>query len=166
LSHRYCYLPLSWKRWNRFECGVGGVCHTRCCWYSFCAFNDGWWYHPKHAEQFPGKINCVTLPLVRYILKYISYIIIRNQFTWGVSAVELMNYNTMVEPLSRCCYTFITNRSLLIIRYIHAFLTCYLPTPNTFFAVCFNFPLYHQWIYLYYTFIKGLNLLLDSTTVI
>ena len=24
LSHRYCYLPLSWKRWNRFECAVGG----------------------------------------------------------------------------------------------------------------------------------------------
>ena len=25
LSHRYCYLPLSWKSWNRFECVVGGV---------------------------------------------------------------------------------------------------------------------------------------------
>jgi hypothetical protein len=25
LSHRYCYLPLSWKCWNRFECVVGGV---------------------------------------------------------------------------------------------------------------------------------------------
>jgi hypothetical protein len=25
LSHRYCYLPLSWKSWNRFECTVGGV---------------------------------------------------------------------------------------------------------------------------------------------
>jgi hypothetical protein len=24
LSHRYCYLPLSWKSWNRFECAVGG----------------------------------------------------------------------------------------------------------------------------------------------
>jgi hypothetical protein len=22
LSHRYCYLPLSWKSWNWFECGV------------------------------------------------------------------------------------------------------------------------------------------------
>jgi len=27
LSHRYCYLPLSWKSWNRFECAVGGVRH-------------------------------------------------------------------------------------------------------------------------------------------
>jgi hypothetical protein len=35
LSHRYCYLPLSWKSWNRFECAVGGV------------------HHPKHVEQFP-----------------------------------------------------------------------------------------------------------------
>ena len=25
LSNRYCYLPLSWKSWNRFECAVGGV---------------------------------------------------------------------------------------------------------------------------------------------
>jgi hypothetical protein len=25
LSHRYCYLPLSWESWNRFECAVGGV---------------------------------------------------------------------------------------------------------------------------------------------
>jgi hypothetical protein len=23
-SRRYCYLPLSWKSWNRFECAVGG----------------------------------------------------------------------------------------------------------------------------------------------
>ena len=25
LSNRYCYLPLSWKSWNWFECAVGGV---------------------------------------------------------------------------------------------------------------------------------------------
>ena len=25
LSQRYCYLPLSWKSWNRSECAVGGV---------------------------------------------------------------------------------------------------------------------------------------------
>ena len=25
LSHRYCYLPLSWKSWNWFECAVSGV---------------------------------------------------------------------------------------------------------------------------------------------
>ena len=25
LSHRYCYLPLSWKGWNWFECAAGGV---------------------------------------------------------------------------------------------------------------------------------------------
>jgi hypothetical protein len=25
LSQRYCYLPLSWKSWNWFECAVGGV---------------------------------------------------------------------------------------------------------------------------------------------
>jgi len=35
-----------------------------------CAPDDGWWYHPKHVERFPDKINCVTLQLVGYILEY------------------------------------------------------------------------------------------------
>jgi len=35
-----------------------------------CAPDDGWWYHPKHVEQFLDKINCVTLHLVGYILEY------------------------------------------------------------------------------------------------
>jgi len=35
-----------------------------------CAPDDGWWYNPKHIEQFPDKINCVTLHLVGYILEY------------------------------------------------------------------------------------------------
>jgi hypothetical protein len=87
LSHRYRYLPLSWKSWNWFECVVYGVRHpqhtqtssntstiaagssngvinTRYCRYSCLR---PWWrvmYHPKHVEQFPDKINCVTLHLV------------------------------------------------------------------------------------------------------
>ena len=32
LSHRYCYLPLSWKSWNRFECAVVGVRNVASCW--------------------------------------------------------------------------------------------------------------------------------------
>jgi len=35
-----------------------------------CAPDDGRRYHPKHAEQFPDKIKCVTLHLVGYILEY------------------------------------------------------------------------------------------------
>ena len=35
-----------------------------------CAPDDGWWYHPKHVEQFSDKINCVTLHLVGHILEY------------------------------------------------------------------------------------------------
>jgi len=35
-----------------------------------CAPDDGWWYNPKHVEQFPDKINCVALHLVGYILEY------------------------------------------------------------------------------------------------
>jgi hypothetical protein len=33
LSHRYCYLPLSWKNWNRFECAAGGELVWVCCWW-------------------------------------------------------------------------------------------------------------------------------------
>jgi len=35
-----------------------------------CTPDDGWWYHPKHVEQFPDKIECVTLHLVGHILEY------------------------------------------------------------------------------------------------
>jgi len=34
-----------------------------------CAPDDGWCYHPKHVDQFPDKINYVTLHLVGYILE-------------------------------------------------------------------------------------------------
>ena len=64
LSHPYCYLPLSrqvavtvWKIPDAVDTVV-------------CAPDDGCWYHPKHVEQFPGKINCVTLHLDGYILEY------------------------------------------------------------------------------------------------
>jgi hypothetical protein len=32
--------------------------------------DDGWWNHPKQLEQFPDKINGVTLHFVGYILEY------------------------------------------------------------------------------------------------
>jgi hypothetical protein len=35
-----------------------------------CALDDGWWYQPKHIEQFPDKINCVALHLVGRALEY------------------------------------------------------------------------------------------------
>jgi len=52
-----------------------GICHTDTAIPDavdtvVCASDDGWRYHPKHVEQFPDKINCVTLQLVGYILEY------------------------------------------------------------------------------------------------
>jgi hypothetical protein len=38
-----------------------------------CAPDNEWMYHPKHKEQFPDKVNCVTLHLVGYILEYFYY---------------------------------------------------------------------------------------------
>jgi len=52
LSDRYCYLPPP----DAVDTAV-------------CAPDDGWRYHPKHVEQFPVKINCVTLHLVGHILE-------------------------------------------------------------------------------------------------
>jgi hypothetical protein len=34
-----------------------------------CAPDDGWRYHPKYVEQFPDKINCVTLHLIGHVLQ-------------------------------------------------------------------------------------------------
>jgi hypothetical protein len=38
---------------------------------------------PKHVEEFPDKINCVTLHLVGYILEYL--------FTYLTELVEKKN---------------------------------------------------------------------------
>jgi hypothetical protein len=55
LSHRYCYLPLSWKSWNRFECSVSTPPTDVDT--VVCAPDDRWKYHPKHIEQFPDIYN-------------------------------------------------------------------------------------------------------------
>jgi len=47
-----------------------GLTNTRCCIKVVWAPDDGWRYHPKHVEQFPDKINCVTLHLAGYILEH------------------------------------------------------------------------------------------------
>jgi len=42
--------------------------------------DDGWWCHPKHVEQFPDKIKCVTLHLVGHTLEYPKSALIKIQF--------------------------------------------------------------------------------------
>jgi hypothetical protein len=71
LSHRYCYLPLSWKRWN-WDVTVWQIPNAVDT--LVCAPDDGWKSRPKYVEQFPDKINCITLHLVGYILEYISFV--------------------------------------------------------------------------------------------
>jgi hypothetical protein len=61
-----------------------------------CTPDDGWWYHPKHVEQFPDKINCVTLNLVGYILEYWALfftcrLLTKEENIYG----HFMQYNTM-----------------------------------------------------------------------
>jgi hypothetical protein len=97
LSHRYCYLPPSWKSWNKFECAVGGVRHpqhtqtssnsstiapiTVTVWQIpdsvdtvVCAFDDEWKYHPKQVEQFPD-INKLCNVASCWIYSYIRILL-------------------------------------------------------------------------------------------
>jgi len=53
LSHRYCYLPLSWKSWNWFECAAGGVRHTRTGTPSLLHFSY-LSYPPSQERLLPG----------------------------------------------------------------------------------------------------------------
>jgi len=64
LSHRYCYLPLSWKRWNWFECAKAhsnqfqlfhdsGVTNTRYCRYR--CMRSWWW-----MERLPETCRAVS----------------------------------------------------------------------------------------------------------
>jgi hypothetical protein len=61
-------------------------------------------YHPKYVEQFPDKINCVTLHLVGHTLEKQDNITLREQchnilyLKWkicalGISALSLGIYN-------------------------------------------------------------------------
>ena len=75
-----------------------------------CALDDGWWYHSKHVEQFPDKINCVTLHLVGYILEYQSI----NLNAWRISpkrqtVISLPSSNqpapeTNIQPVQTSTY--------------------------------------------------------------
>jgi hypothetical protein len=61
LSHLYFYLPLA--------AGSSNGVTTDAIDKVVCAPDDGWRYHPKHVEQFPDIIICVTLHLVGYVLE-------------------------------------------------------------------------------------------------
>jgi hypothetical protein len=92
LSHCYCYLPLSWKSWNWFECAVGGIRHPQHTetskWQTaltvwkipdaadtvVCAPDDGWKYHPKHVQQFPD-INKLCDVASCWIYEYIGILL-------------------------------------------------------------------------------------------
>jgi hypothetical protein len=65
-----------------------------------CAPDDGCWYHPKHLEQFPDKINCVTLHLVGYI-----YITMFRPLMWpssgGAKKNIIITITEVPEPVIR-----------------------------------------------------------------
>jgi hypothetical protein len=71
------------------------------------AAEDGWWYHQKHVEHFPDKINCVMLHPVGYILKFSPQIFkkhpqISNFIYVSSVAAKLFHVNTHITQLTMC----------------------------------------------------------------
>jgi hypothetical protein len=80
LSHRYCYLSLSWESWNRFECAalqfhpnlhtkrssIQSDIYQMSYWYNWFSW---WWVHgcPKHAENRNKHTWKRTLRQVGYL---------------------------------------------------------------------------------------------------
>jgi hypothetical protein len=94
LSHRYCYLPLSWKRWNWVECAVGGVCleqfpdklcNVESCWIYIRILIDSLW-HILTANA--SKITVVVWPKI-------SLSSVRNDLT---SSVQETSHLTFFGP--------------------------------------------------------------------
>ena len=78
LSKLYCYLPLSWKRWNTSTTVAGSskrLTNYPILYIQFWTPDDGRRNRLKHVERFT-EINCVTLHLVGYTWKYIDNLII------------------------------------------------------------------------------------------
>jgi hypothetical protein len=91
LSDRYCYLPQQ-RQVAVTVLQIPDVVDT-----VVCAPDNGWWYHPKYVEQFPDKINCVTLYFVGYILEYLD---------------SILCYGSNVKHLASCVMEYRANRYL------------------------------------------------------
>ena len=65
-----------------------------------CSTCFGWWYHPKHVEQFPDKINCVTLHLVGHTLEHVH----RASRHSCQSSIKLIFSQQMVEKHSNISF--------------------------------------------------------------
>jgi hypothetical protein len=103
LSHRYYYLPLSWKSWDRFECAVGGVRHpqhtqtssntstivagssngvtnTRCCRYN-CL--PSWWWLVLPPETCRAVSKYFKLCNVSSCWIYVYWNIVHDTFDYS-----------------------------------------------------------------------------------
>jgi len=93
LSRRYCYLPLSWKSWNRFECAVGGV------------------LHPQHAQTGYNRLYIQT-PFYIHIVVYTNNIlhthccIYKHHFTCTLLYIETQFYIHIVVYRNTILHTY------------------------------------------------------------
>jgi hypothetical protein len=77
LSHRYCYLPLSWESWNRFECAVGGF----------------WWWAVCRSKHVVPSVNGGIINSIKrlHLVGYFSWGILRCMDPWILNVY--MQYN-------------------------------------------------------------------------
>jgi len=93
LSHRYCYLPLSWKSWNWFECAVAGV------------------RHPQHTNHnwFPGICLKVLSTATEVLVLYSrcqdrelnpEYLVTLKQINLSINGCRIISWLTLRRLMS------------------------------------------------------------------
>jgi hypothetical protein len=102
LSHLYCYLPLSWKSWNRYECAVGDVGHPQ---NTQTTFGDKY-YLNFNLKSINIVMTVVFTSATRYGYCYIHYMIlilyIRDKCAGSIYAFLLKSLKMTIY--SRCMY--------------------------------------------------------------
>jgi len=96
LSHRHCYLPLSWKSWNWFECAVGGVSHPQHTQTSVCLR----WVRSCKVETIQRMLQCLKFQFLK-VFKSVGSVCIRNGRGLASGSFPMLNaYATIFETLA------------------------------------------------------------------
>ena len=118
-SHRNCYLPLSWKSWNWFECAVGGVSYPQHTQTSsnastISADNSYGVSNPLNAELNPIcyllallahhflhvsriRVKSLTLRLLSYIYVYVYIYIYIYIYIYGAPILDVSRSHTTTQ---------------------------------------------------------------------
>ena len=112
LSHRYSYLPLSWKSWNSSTIAAGssiGVKNIRCCRYSYSCMSSWWWVavppETCRAVSKWNKLRNVTScwMCIREFFKRCNYVISSPKYNIRTSTAKQAIKSNKYNP--NICFT-------------------------------------------------------------